>query len=58
MILMNLAIGTEYSLKQETSLVAELYIKNGITHGWKEVSGTHYETFLFNQFGISLGFLF
>ena len=36
MILMNVALGAEYSLKQETSLIAELYIKNGITHGWKD----------------------
>tara|TARA_B100000575_G_scaffold253709_1_gene222424 strand:- start:428 stop:1012 length:585 start_codon:yes stop_codon:yes gene_type:complete len=58
MILMNVALGTEYSLKQETSLIAELYIKNGITHGWKDTGDRSYETFLFNQFGISLGFLF
>ena len=58
MILMNIALGAEYSLKQETSLIAELYIKNGITHGWKDNGDRSYETFLFNQFGISLGFLF
>ena len=59
MILMNVALGAEYSLKQETSLIAELYIKNGITHAWKDHGDVGpYETFLFNQFGISLGFLF
>ena len=56
--MINVSVGAEYSLKQESSVYAEIFMKNGITHGWKNVSGYSYETFLLNQFGISLGFLF
>jgi len=55
---LNVSIGAEYSLKQESSIYSEIFIKNGITHAWKDVSNYSYETFLFNQFGLSLGFLF
>ncbi len=58
MVMINVSVGTEYSLKQESSLYGEIFIKNGITHGWKDTSNFSYETFLLNQFGISLGFLF
>lgn len=54
MLILNVSIGAEYSLMQASSVYAELFIKNGITRGWKN----SYETFLFNQFGLSLGFLF
>ena len=57
-LMLNVSIGAEYSLKQESSVYAELFIKNGITHAWKNVSNYSYETFLLNQFGVSLGFLF
>ena len=58
MLMLNVSIGAEYSLKQESSVYAELFIKNGITHAWKDISNYSYETFLLNQFGLSLGFLF
>jgi len=58
MLMLSVSIGAEYSLKQESSVYAELFIKNGITHAWKDVSNYSYETFLLNQFGLSLGFLF
>ena len=55
---LGVSAGAEYSLKQASSLYAEVFIKNGITHAWKDVNNYSYETFLFNQFGLSLGFLF
>ena len=58
MLMLNISIGTEYSLKQESTIYAELFIKNGITQGWKNTTDYSYETFLMNQFGLSLGFLF
>ena len=38
MLMLNVSIGTEYSLKQESSLFAEIFIKNGITKGWQDTS--------------------
>ena len=58
MLMLNVSIGTEYSLKQESSLFAEIFIKNGITKGWQDTSALSYETFLMNQLGVSVGFLF
>ncbi len=58
MLMLNVSIGAEYSLKQESSVYAELFIKNGITHSWQETSNYSYDTFVLNQFGLSLGFLF
>ena len=58
MLLLNLSVGAEYSLKQESSVYAELFIKNGITHSWKDINNYSYETFVLNQFGLNLGFLF
>ena len=58
MLMLNISIGTEYSLKQESTIYAELFIYNGITQGWKNTTDYSYETFLMNQFGLSLGFLF
>ena len=55
---LGVSVGAEYSLKQASSLYAEIFIKNGITHAWKGVNNYAYETFLLNQFGLSLGFLF
>jgi len=55
---LGVSAGAEYSLKQASSLYAEIFIKNGITHAWKDVNNYSYENFLFNQFGLSLGFLF
>ena len=55
---LGVSVGAEYSLKQASSLYAELFIKNGITHAWKDVNNYSYETFLLNQFGLNLGFLF
>ena len=55
---LGVSVGAEYSLKQASSLYAEIFIKNGITHAWKGVNNYSYETFLLNQFGLSLGFLF
>ena len=58
MLMLNVSIGTEYSLKQESSLFAEIFIKNGITKGWQDTGASSYDTFLMNQLGISVGFLF
>ena len=55
---LGVSAGAEYSLKQASSLYAEIFIKNGITRAWQNVNNYPYETFLFNQFGLSLGFLF
>ena len=56
--MLNVSIGTEYSLKQESSLFAEIFIKNGITKGWQDTGTPSYDTFLMNQVGLSVGFLF
>jgi len=58
MMMLNISIGAEYSLKQESTIYSELFIKNGITQGWKNTNTISYETFLMNQFGLRLGFLF
>ena len=58
MLMLNVSIGTEYSLKQESILFAEIFIKNGITKGWKDAGASSYDTFLMNQLGVSVGFLF
>ena len=58
MLMLNVSIGTEYSLKQESSLFAEIFIKNGITKGWQDTGAFSYDTFLMNQLGLSVGFLF
>ena len=58
MMMLNISVGAEYSLKQESTIYSEIFIKNGITQGWKNTNTISYETFLMNQFGLSLGFLF
>ena len=56
-MMINLSLGVEYSLRQETVVYSELFLKNNITNAWKN-GDFEYETFLVNQVGLSIGFLF
>ena len=54
-LIINISIGTEYSLGNETAIHGELFFQNNITDG---LNYSNTETSLLNQLGIKLGFFF